>query len=428
MEARKRAGKKMPELRTELLAGLTTFFTVSYILLINPRILGVAGLPEGEVFVATALSAAIASLIMGLYANRPFALAAGMGLNAYFAYAVILGMGISWQAALAAVSISGLLIFLLTLTRIDLGRGIPPSFKFALIAGLGLFLVFIGLQNAHLVVPDPATIISLGDFTSPNTLIAILGFFVTGFLIARGVKAHLLLGIFITALVGMLLGLTPWPAEIFSMPPAGFPLAMQLDFSDIFSIGMLSVIWGFFIITLFDVIGTLDALSIKAGFVDKKGRILGMKKALRANSFGIIVGSALGVPTIVAFLESATGIEAGGRTGIVAFVVSGMFLLSLFFLPLIQSIPIEAAAPAIVITGVLMLSAIERINYKDITDSLPALLTLVIIPFTFSIAHGIAIGSVFYVFLKLVSGKARDVSAAMYLIALLSIIDLAGFF
>ncbi|HID72627.1 TPA: NCS2 family permease, partial [Candidatus Micrarchaeota archaeon] len=341
---------------------------------------------------------------------------------------VILGMGIGWQAALAAVFVSGLLMFLLTLTKLDLGSGIPASFKFALIAGLGLFLVFIGLQNAHLVVSDPATIISLGDFTSPNTLIAILGFFVTGFLIARGVKAHLLLGILITALISMLLGLSPWPTEIFSVPPTSMSLAFQMDFSDILTVSMLSVVWGFFIITLFDVIGTLDALSIKAGFVDRKGRIQGMKKGLRANSAGIMIGSALGVPTIVAFLESATGIETGGRTGIVAFVVAGLFLLSLFFLPLIEAIPIEAAAPAIVITGVFMLSAIERINYKDITDSLPALLTLVIIPFTFSIAHGIAIGSVFYVFLKLVSGKQKDVSMAMYLIALLSIVDLAGFF
>ncbi len=427
MKKPERTKKKSLELKAEILAGLTTFFTVSYILLINPQILAAAGLPEQEVFVATALSAAIATLLMGLIANRPFALAAGMGLNAYFAYAVILGMGISWQAALAAVFISGLLIFLLTLTKINLSSGIPDSFKFALISGLGLFLVFIGLQNSHLVIPDPATIISLGDLASPTAMIAILGFFITGFLIARNVKAHLLLGIMMTALVSMVLGLTPWPTEIFSVPPTGLQLALQFDFSEIFTLSLLSVVWGFFIITLFDVIGTLDALSIKAGFVDRKGRIVGMKKSLSVNSIGIMIGSALGVPTIVAFLESATGIEAGGRTGVVAYTVAALFLLSLLFLPLIQAIPIEAAAPAIVITGVFMLSAIERINYKDITDSLPALLTLVIIPFTFSIAHGIAIGSVFYVFLKLVSGKAKEVSVAMYLIALLSMIDLVAF-
>ena len=424
---KKSPSPKPPKLKKEILAGLTTFFTVSYILLVNPQILGVAGMPEGEVFVATAISAAIATLLMGFLANRPFALAAGMGLNAYFAYAVVLGMGFSWQAALAAVFVSGLLIFLLTLTRINLAAGIPDSFKFALIAGLGLFLVFIGLQNAHLVVADAATVVSLGDLTSPLTLIAVLGFFITGLLIARKVNAALLLGILITAFISMLVGLSAWPTGIFSIPPTTFSFAFQLDFSDILSMGMLSVVWGFFIITLFDVIGTITVLSTRAGFVDKKGRIKGLKQSLRVNSLGILTGAAIGVPTVVTYLESATGIRAGGRTGKVAIVVGCLFLLSLFFLPLIESIPIETAAPAIVITGVFMLSALERINYKDFTEALPALLTVVIIPFTFSIAHGIAIGSIFYVFLKLVSGRPKDVSLAMYVIALLSLVDLAGF-
>lgn len=412
----------------ETLAGLTTFFTVSYILLVNPRILSAAGMPPEAVFVATALSAGVASLLMGFYANRPFALAAGMGLNAYFAYAVVLGMGFSWQAALAAVFISGLFILLLSLTKIDLGAGIPESFKFALIGGLGLFLVFIGLQNARLVVSDPATVVSLGDLSDPGALIAISGFFISGLLLVRAIPGALLWGIFLTALLGMLIGLTSWPRGIVSVPSFALPLAFQLDFSPLFRPDLWGVVWSFFIIALLDIIGTLTALSMKAGFIDSKGRVEGLEKSLRANALGILSGAVLGVSPVVTYLESATGIEAGGRTGRVAVLVGILFLLAVFFFPLIESIPLEAAAPAIVITGVFMLSAIERIAYRDITEALPALLTLVVIPFTFSIAHGIAIGSIFYVFLKLVSGKRKEISLAMYLIASLSSLDLIGIF
>jgi len=414
--------------KKELLAGLTTFFTVSYILLVNPKILGIAGMPHEGVFVATALSAAIATLLMGFLANRPFALAAGMGINAYFAYAVVIGMGVSWQAALAAVFVSGLAILLLSLLKIDLAGGIPDSFKFALIGGLGLFLVFIGLQNAHLVVANTSTIVSLGNLAAPATLIAILGFFITGLLIARKVDGALLLGILATALISMLAGLSMWPTAVFSMPPLSLPLALRMDFSNILGAGMLSVVWGFFVVTLFDVIGTITALSVEAGFVDKKGRVEGIDTSIQVNSLGMLIGAALGSPTVITYLESATGIRVGGRTGKVAIVVGVLFLLSLFFLPLIEAVPIEAAAPAIIITGVFMLSSIERINYKEMTDAVPALLMVVIIPFTFSIANGVAVGSVFYVFLKLVSGKQKDISKAMYLIALLSLLNLAGVF
>jgi AGZA family xanthine/uracil permease-like MFS transporter len=414
--------------KKELLAGLTTFFTVSYILLVNPQILSVAQMPYEAVLAATAISAAIASLLMGYIAKRPFALAAGMGLNAYFAYAVVLGMGFTWQAALAAVFVSGIMVLLLSLSKIDLSSGIPESLKFALIGGLGLFLVFIGLQNSHLVVANPATIVAMGDLGDSATMIAVIGFFITGLLIARKVNAALLIGIIVTAIISMLFGLTSWPAGIFSAPPTDFPLAFKLDFSNIFTAGMLSVIWSFFIITLFDLVGTITALSARAGYIDKKGRVIGLKRTLQVNSVGILAGAALGVPTIVTYLESATGIRAGGKTGKVAIVVGVLFLLSLFFIPLIKSIPIEAAAPAIVIAGVFMLSAVEHIKYEDPTEGLPALLAVVIIPFTFSIAHGIAIASVFYVFLKLAAGKQKDVSKAMYLIAFLSLLDLAGVF
>ncbi|MBI5227639.1 NCS2 family permease [Candidatus Micrarchaeota archaeon] len=412
---------------TELIAGVTVFFTVSYILVVNPTILSVTGMPYEAVFVATALSAAIATILMGLYANRPFVLAAGMGLNAYFAYSVVLSMGMSWQLGLAAVFLSGLLIFLLSLTKIDLGAGIPESFKFALTGGLGLFLVFIGLQNAHIVAPSAATILTIGNLKANLALIAIAGFFITGLLMARKVNAALLIGIITVTLIAFVFGVSILPSGAVSLPQINDQIALKLDFSQVSNLKFISVVWSFFIIGLFDIIGTVNALSIEAGFVGKKGEVKGLEKTIRANSIGIMIGALLGVPTIVTYLESATGIAAGGRTGKTAIIAGLLFLLALFFLPLIKAIPIEATSAAIVITGLMMVLSIVRINQEDFTEALPALMTLVTIPFTFSIAHGIAIGSIFYVFLKLVSGKRKDISIAMYVIALFSVVDLVLF-
>lgn len=410
------------DVRKEALAALTTFFTLSYILVVNPQILSDVGIDYNAAFAATALSAAIASIIMGLVANRPFVLAAGMGLNAYFAYVVIGGMGLSLGSALFAVFAAGFLMLLVSKSGLKIGEAIPESFKHALIGGLGLFLVLIGLQNAHLVVAEPSTMVGLGDLSSPGALIAITGFFLTSFFVARGTKGGLFIGIVLTTILAMLIGLAPPPSALISMPPSIEPLAFAIDFSVILDLSLVPVIWAFFVISFFDEIGTMTALSAGAGYVDKKKKVKGLGRSLGAASVGMMGGAVLGVPPVIPFLESATGIKAGGRTGLVAVIAGLLFLASLFFFPIIESIPIEAASPAIVIVGLLMLRGIGKIDYGDYTESIPALVTLAIIPFTFSIVNGIGIGSIAYIFLKLSTGRHREVNPAMYVIALLSLL------
>lgn len=431
--ARPSAAKKPAALRTEILAGLTTFFTVSYILVLNPLILGSAGMLPDAVFVATALSAALATLLMGFYANRPFVLAAGMGLNVYFAYAVVGGLGVSWMAALAAVFVSGLALFLLSISKLDLGAGVPDSFKHALIAGLGLFLIFIGLQNAHWVISNPATLVAIGDLASGRARIAVIGFLATALLLTRRVPGSLLLGILIATIASIALGFSQPPTGIFQTPSFNLPLAFRLDLPALLRPSMFGVVWAFFIIALFDIVGTLTALSVRAGFQEnreknKLNKSVSIARSLQANALAVMGGALLGVSTIVTYLESAAGIEAGGRTGKVAIVAGLLFLLSLFFFPLVAAIPTEATAPVMILVGIFMLSAIGRIPTGDPTESLPAFLAVVIIPLTFSIAHGVALGSILYVFLKLVSGRFKEIPPVMYLIALLSLLDVAGVF
>ncbi len=410
------------DVKKETLAALTTFLTVSYILVVNPSILSEVGIDYNAAFVATAISAGFASIIFGLIANRPFVLAAGMGLNAYFAYAIIAGMGLPLGAALAAVFAAGLLMLLVSKSGLKIGEAIPESFKHALIGGLGLFLVLIGLQNSHLVVSDSVTIVALGDVASAGAVVAILGFFITSFFVARGTTGGLFIGIVLTAVLAMLVGLTPLPSGIVSMPPPIDPLIFAIDFSALLDVALLPVIWAFFVISFFDEIGTMTALSAKSGYLDKKGKVKGLDKSLGAGSLGMMGGAVLGVPPVIPFLESATGIKAGGRTGLVAVIAGLLFLVSIFFFPIIESIPIEAAAPAIIIVGLLMLSGIGKVDYKDYTESVPALMTLAIIPFTFSIVNGIGIGSISYVFLKLSTKRWKEIHPVMYLVAFLSLL------
>ncbi len=412
----------------EIIAALTTFFTMAYILVVNPRILGEAGMPYEAVFTATALAAGFGSILMGLRANKPLAVATGMGLNAYFAYTAVIGMGFSWEVVMAATFIASVLIFLIAFSRVNISKAIPDSFKHALIAGLGLFLVFIGMQNAHFVVSNAATVVALGDLTSSAALIGVLGFFITAVLVARKVNGALFFGIIITTIVTMVTGMVPIPQEIFSLPPSPEPLLFKLDFEGLLDLSLLPIVWTLFLISFFDTIGTNIAMLTKAGYADKKGRVKGFRKALEVDGIAGMFGAAIGAPTIVTYLESATGIQAGGKTGIVAIGVGILFLISLFFFPLISAIPIEAAAPAIIIVGLFMLSTIKNIDFGDNTDAIPALLTLGTIPFTFSISHGIAVGSISYVFLKLVTGRGKEIHPAMYLIAVLSILDFAKVF
>lgn len=420
--------KNKTTLGTEVLAALTTFFTMAYTLVINPTILSSTGMPFEAVFTATALAAGIGCVLMGLISNRPLAVATGMGLNAYFAYSVVGGMGIPWETALAAVFVAAFFVFLISISRMKISEAVPESFKHALIAGLGLFLVFIGMQNAHFVVTNASTVVALGNLQSPAAIIAVAGFLICSLMHVRRVHGGLFAGVILTSIIAFMAGLAPPPQAIFSMPPSIEPIALRLDFGQLLSIGMLPIIWSFFIISFFDCLGTNIALLTESGFEDKSGRVKGFRKALDANGIGGMAGAVLGVPSVVTYLESATGIESGGRTGLTAIGVGILFLLSIFFFPLIRAIPIEAAAPAIVIVGLFMLSGLEKIDFSDDTEAIPALLTLGAIPFTFSISNGIAVGSISFVFLKLVSGRHREIHPAMYLIALLSVLAFAHVF
>ncbi|HLD60474.1 MAG TPA: NCS2 family permease [Candidatus Bilamarchaeaceae archaeon] len=421
--------KHKTDLNTEVIAALTTFFTMAYILVVNPLILSDAGMPFGAIFTATALAAGIGSIIMGLRANRPLAIATGMGLNAFFAYTVVVGMGFTWQIAMAASFIASALLFLIAFAGINISHAMPKSFKFGLIAGLGLFLVLIGMRNAHFVVMNEATLVGIGDFSNPATLIGALGFFIVSILVVRKVSGALFIGVFATTLLAMATGLAPLPEGIFSLPPSPSPLFFQLDFEGILqNLSILPVVWTFFIILLFDLIGTNIAMLTQAGYADKKGKVSGFKEALESNGLAGMFGAIIGAPALVTYLENATGIKAGGKTGLVAIGVGILFFISLFFFPLIRAIPIEAAAPAIVLVGLFMLSTVENIEFHDETESIPALITLGTIPFTFSISHGIAVGSVIYVTLKLFTGKYKEIHPAMYLIAILSLLDFAHVF
>ncbi|MDD2655243.1 MAG: NCS2 family permease [Candidatus ainarchaeum sp.] len=407
--------------KTEFIAALTTFFTLSYIFVINPRFLADAGMDYGAVFVATAISGGIATLLMGVLLNRPFALVAGMGLNSYFSYSIVRTMGFRWEAALAAVFASNILILIIVLLRINFSKAIPESFKHALIAGLGLFLVFIGMQNAHFVVMNPNTFVSIGDLTQPAALIAVFGFFVTSALVVKNVKGGMFLGVVATTLVAMLAGFAPLPAGIFEMPPDVSSVAFRMDLQALSDPALFPVVWSLFIIVLLDLVGSITALSVKAG-----KSMEGLDKAIGVNAVGGAIGAGLGTSPMITYLESASGIEAGGRTGLTAVFIALFFFISIFFFPVISAIPIEAAAPVMIIVGEMMLLQIRFIDLKDHTEAIPALMTVATIPFTFSISNGIGVGSIAYIFLKLVSKKPQEIHPAMYLIALLSILAFAN--
>ncbi len=429
MPTKKKEEKKdKTDMRIEAIAGITTFFTMAYILIVNPTLMKNAGIDFQAIFIATAISAGISSIIMGVFADRPLALASGMGLNAYFVFSVILGEGISFGAALAAVFVASLAVFLLAISKIKISDAISESFKCALIAGLGLFLVFIGMQNAHFISSNTATIVTLGNLLAPGTLIAILGIFLTTMLITKKVNGAMLIAIVVTTIVAMLIGLTPYPEGIFAMPNGLDKIFLKLDFGALSDVRIWPLIVTFFIIAFFDAVGTLTALLAKAGYTDKKGKVQGLEKALTVEGLAGMIGATLGVPTVITYLENASGIEAGGRTGKVAIVAGILFLVSIFFFPLIKSVPIEAAAPAIIITGIFMTTAMGGITMSDYTESIPALLTVAIIPFTFSISNGIGVGAITYVFLKLVTLRQKEVHPVMYIIALLSILEFARVF
>ncbi len=414
--------------RTEILAGVTTFLAMAYILFVNPSILGETGMDKGAVFVATCLAAAIGSTIMGLIANYPIALAPGMGLNAFFTYTVVLHMGHTWQVALGAVFISAVCFFLLSIFRIRewIVNSIPLPLRSAIAAGIGLFLALIALQGAGIVVGNPATVVGMGDLTKPSAVLAILGFFLIVALEARKVRGAVLIGILVVTTASILLGFSPFNGLV-SMPPSLAPTFMQLDIAGALDIGLLSVIFAFLFVDLFDNSGTLIGVAKRAGLMGKDGHMPKMGRALIADSTAAMAGSLLGTSTTTSYIESAAGVSAGGRTGLTAIVVAVLFLLALFFAPLAGSVPAYATAPALFFVSVLMASGLAEIDWDDITEAAPVVVTALAMPLTYSIANGIAFGFIAWTLIKLLAGRTRDLNSALVILSILFVVKLGWY-
>jgi AGZA family xanthine/uracil permease-like MFS transporter len=407
------------DVRTEMLAGLTTFLTMVYIIFVNPSILGDAGMPKESVFVATCLVAALGTAVMGLYANYPIAMAPGMGLNAYFAYAVVLGMGVAWQAALGAVFISGCLFILVTLVglRGAIVNGIPRSMRVAITVGLGMFLALIALKNAGIVVASEATLVKAGDLHQPQAIMAVVGFLAIVALDRLKVKGAILIGIVLVTVLSFFFGGNTYKG-VFSAPPSIDPTLFQLDIPAALSAGILNVVLVFFLVELFDATGTLMGVARRAGLL-VEGKMERLNKALLADSGAIVAGAVLGTSSTTAYLESASGVQAGGRTGLTALTVAVLFLACLFIAPLAGVVPAYATAPALLFVACLMLSDLGDVEWSDSTESIPAAVTALAMPFTFSIAEGIAFGFITYAALKLLTGRAREVAPVVWVIAAL---------
>lgn len=405
-------------IKTEGLAGLATYSTMAYIIAVNPLILSQAGMDFGAVMVATILAASLSTLIMGLYANYPFAQAPGMGLNAYFAYGVVLGSGHSWQVALGASFIAGLGFLLLNLLNVreTIMHAIPSCLRLATTAGIGLFLAFIGLKNVGIIVDNPATLVSLGDMTSPKTYLSGLGIIVTVALMMRNYKAAILIGILMNWMIALATGLVPWQG-IISWPPNIAPTFMQLNISNLFTPQLLGIVISFLFIAIFDTAGTLVGLAQQGQFLDQRGRLPRAKQALVTDAIGSMVGAAAGTSPMTTYLESASGIAIGGRTGLTSVVVALLFLLSLFFSPLIASIPLFATTPVLVVIGALMLKSLQGLKWDDLSELIPGFVVMVSIPLTFSIATGIGLGFLTYPLVKSLSGKRDEVHWLMWLLA-----------
>lgn len=408
--------------KTEILAGITTFLTMAYILAVNPNILGSVGMDKGAVFTTTAIVAVLATLVMALYAKMPFALAPGMGLNAFFAYTVCMTMGYSWQFALAAVFIEGLIFILLTVTNLRdiIVNAIPASLRNAIGPGIGLYIAFIGLKNGGVIVHSDATFVTLGAITHGAGLLSVIGIVLTGVLLILNVRGALLLGILGTALIGIPMGLTTY-GGVADIPPSIAPIAFQFDFSRLFTIDMLIVIFTFLFIDMFDTIGTLVGVSTKAGMI-KDGKVPRLRKAFMADALGTTFGALLGSSTVTTYVESASGVAQGGRSGLTAFTTAVCFAVALLFAPIFLAIPGAATCPVLVIVGLFMLSPIKDIDFDDYSESVPAFICLIIMPLTYSISDGILIGIISYVLLNLLGRKYRKLTPAMYVLAVLFVL------
>lgn len=419
--------------KTEIIAGITTFITMAYILFVNPDMLAIAGMDFNAVFMATCISAAIGTLIMGFYANLPFAQAPGMGLNAFFTFGVVLGLGYTWEQALAAIFISGILFIILTVTglRGTIVDAIPTSLKHAIGGGIGLFIALIGFKNAGIVVADEATLVALGSFQEPAVLLAVIGLVITGFLMMKRVRGAILIGILATMVIGIPMGVTNTSLAMdfsFDIRPTLF----KTDFVGLLSIGeagvvgaitsVLTVVISFSLVDMFDTIGTLIGTATKANMLDENGKLPNMNKALLADAVATSAGALLGTSTVTTYVESAAGVAEGGKTGLTAVTTGVLFLFSILLAPFALMVPAQATAPALIIVGVLMMGTVSKIDFDDFSEAMPAFFTIAIMPFTYSIANGIAAGLIFYPIAKIATGKAKEVHLTVYVLAILFIL------
>ena len=413
-------------IRTEVVAGMTTFLTMAYIIVVNPTILAQAGVPFSGALFATCVASAVGSLLMALIANYPFALAPGMGINAYFTFTVVLSMNYDWRVALGAVFISGAVFTLLTLVRIRalIVDAIPVSLKTAVGAGIGFFIAFIGLKNAGVIAASPTTFVTIGQVISSSVALALLGLLVIAVLMARRIRAAMIIGITVVTLLAMAIGVAQRPSGFLAKPDWHSTLG-ALDIRGALHLGLLDVVFVFLFVDMFDSIGSLVGLGRHAGLLDSDGRLPRLNRALFSDAIASMVGAVLGTSTVVTYIESATGVSEGGRTGFTAVIVSLFFLLAAFFSPILGSVPVIATAPALIIVGVLMTRSVLSIKWDDLTEALPAFLTIIAMPLTFSIANGLAFGFIFYPAMKVLTGRAREVKPLVYVLAVLFILRYA---
>ena len=412
---------KTTTVKTEILAGITTFLTMAYILAINPSILSATGMDKGAVFTSTIIAAVIGTLLMSILAKLPFALAPGMGLNAFFAYTVCLAMGYSWQFALTAVLLEGFIFILLTVTNLRemIVDALPPTLKKAIGVGIGLFIAFIGMQNAGIIVDNPATLVGLGKITEGAPLLGIIGTLLTGILLILKVRGALLIGILVTTLIGIPMGITHFDG-VFSLPPSIEPILFQFEFHNIFTKEILIVVFTFLFVDIFDTIGTLVGVSTKAGMI-KNGKIPNIKKAFMADAIATTAGACLGTSTVTTYVESAAGVGEGGRSGMTSFVTAICFALALFFAPLFLSIPSAATAPVLILVGLMMITPIKDIDLNDYSEAISAFLCIIFMPLAYSISDGIVLGMLSYVIINLLTGKRKKLTIPMYVLAILFI-------
>lgn len=410
--------------RTEIVAGIITFLTMSYILVVNPNVLSASGMDKSALFTATALASVLGTLFMAFIPNLPVAQAPGMGLNSFFAFSVVLGLGYSWQMALTAVFIEGIIFVLLTFFNVRemIVKSIPATIKNAIPVGIGLFITFLGLQNGGIIVRDENTMLTLGEMANPHVWVAFLGLFVTGVLYYKRVHGAFLIGIVAATLFALAMGLVEMPQNgIVALPPDISPIFMKFEWHNIFTLDMLIVVFTFLFVNLFDTIGTLLGVASKIGITDESGNFPQIKKALFADALGTTFGAMLGTSTVTSYVESASGVAVGGRTGLTALSTAVMFLLALFLAPLFLMVPAAATAPALILVGLFMITSVVKINFDDMTEAIPAFLTIVMMPFAFSIAQGIVFGMLSFVILKAFSGQAKHISVTMWVIFVLFI-------